>query len=119
VFRFRVDPVTGSLGHQSVLIEVDPGVPDGMAVGEDGSIWLAQAHAGLVGRYTAGGQLVETWPVPDALVTSLSFGCQQLYITTGAADASGSGAIYVAETDVDGVEVPVARVKPATVDLAE
>jgi gluconolactonase len=112
VFRFRVDPVTGNLSHQMVLIEVDPGVPDGMAVAQDGSIWLAQAYAGMVGRYTAGGQLVETWPVPDGLVTSLSFDCRQLYVTTGAAEASGSGAIYVAETDVEGLEVPVTRVMP-------
>jgi hypothetical protein len=58
---------------------------------------------------------METWPVPDVLVTSLSFGhpgSRQLYITTGAADASASAAIYVAGTDVDGVEVPVTRVTP-------
>jgi gluconolactonase len=114
VFRFRVDPVSGRLDHQRVLIEVDAGVPDGMAVAQDGSIWLAQAHAGLVGRYTASGQIVETWPVPDVLVTSLSFDGPRLYITTGAAEASGAGAIYVTETDVEGVGVPVTRVLPAT-----
>jgi gluconolactonase len=116
VFRFRVDPVTGSLSDQNVLVEVDEGVPDGMAVAQDGSIWLAHAYAGLVRRYTAGGQIMETWAVPDVLVTSLSFGrpgSRQLYITTGAADASASAAIYTAETDVDGLEVPVSRVTPA------
>jgi sugar lactone lactonase YvrE len=122
VFRFQVDPVTGSLSHRSVLVEVDAGVPDGMAVAQDGSIWVAHAHAGLVRRYTAGGQIVESWPVPDALVTSLSFGGQgsrQLHITTGVAEASASGAIYVAETDVDGVEIPVTGVTPAVDDGAE
>src|SRR5262249_16668035 len=41
VFRFRVDPLSGRLDQQSVLIEVDAGVPDGLAVAQDGSIWLA------------------------------------------------------------------------------
>jgi gluconolactonase len=122
VFRFQVDRDTGNLSRQSVLVEVDAGVPDGMAVAQDGSIWLAHAYGGLVRRYTADGQIVETWPVPDVFVTSLSFGgpgSRQLYITTGATDASGFAAIYGAETDVGGVEVPVARVAPAGKDRAE
>ena len=116
VFGFPVDADSGELGPRSVLIEVDPGVPDGIAVAQDGSVWLAHAYAGFVARYTPEGRLMETWPVPDPLVTSLCFGGDDgrlLYVTTGTHDDGGEAGVYVGEADVAGVPVPLARVTPA------
>ncbi len=113
VFRFDLDADTGDLHNQTTLIEVDPGVPDGLSVAEDGSIWVAQPYSGLIGRYSPDGTLMETWSTPDPMVTSLSFGGpngRQLLITTGATDATGLAGVYLAETDVGGAPVAPARV---------
>jgi gluconolactonase len=113
VFRFDLDGDTGDLRNQRILIEVDPGVPDGLTVAEDGSIWVAQPYSGLIGRYTPDGTLMETWSTPDQMVTSLCFGgpdSRQLFITTGATDATGTAAVYVGESDVAGAPVAPARV---------
>jgi xylono-1,5-lactonase len=116
VFRFDLDSDTGELRNRLPLIEVDPGVPDGLTVAEDGSIWVAQPHSGVIGRYTSDGALMESWSTPDPMVTSLCFGGpddRQLFITTGATDATGTAAVYVGESDVAGAPVPLARVVAA------
>jgi sugar lactone lactonase YvrE len=113
VYSFPVDAETGDLGDRKVVVEVDTGVPDGMAVAEDGSLWVAQAYAGLIGRYAPTGVLVEGWAIPALMVTSLCFGGddgRHVFVTTGAATADGTAAIYAGQSDVAGAPVPPVRV---------
>lgn len=113
VFRFHVDEETGALGNQEVAFEVDAGVPDGVAGGEDGSIWVALAHAGMIGRYDQTGRLVQKLEVPDPMVTSLCFGGEDgrsLYVTSAARTSEESAAIFVGKADVAGTPIPKSRV---------
>lgn len=113
VFSFDVDLEGGHLGTRRVVIDVQDGVPDGIAVAVDGSIWVAHAQASFIRRYTTEGKTIETVPVPSGLVTSLCFGGdegRQVFITTGANDPAQAAVIYTFEADIAGVEVPPARV---------
>jgi gluconolactonase len=114
VFAFDVDEDSGALAARRVVVEVATGVPDGMAVAADGSIWIAQAYAGIVGRYAADGTLVATWAMPHAFVTSLCFGGadnRQLFVTTGSEEPEGDAVICTTTVDVPGADVAPARVR--------
>jgi sugar lactone lactonase YvrE len=113
VLSFEVDRENGDLGSPIALIEVEPGVPDGMAVAVDGSLWVAHAQTGFIRRYTAQGRIIETFSVPDASVTSLCFGgdeSRQVFVTSGSHHPGEVAGVYEAVADVVGVEVPLARV---------
>jgi gluconolactonase len=58
-----------------VLVQVPAGAPDGLAVTDDGELWVALGPAGAIGRFDGDGQLLETIDVPGAdFVASVSFG---------------------------------------------
>ena len=62
------------------------GVPDGLKVASDGSVWVADAHGGRVVVFNADGTHRQDMPVPLPMVTSLCFGgddLRDLYIVTG------------------------------------
>lgn len=115
VFAFDVDPATGSLGKRSVFCEYKAGVPDGMAIADDGSLWLTLAYAGKIIRYSKAGVAMQTFEVPNPMVTSLCFGGRDgrtLYVVTGTEGKDPKDKAYVYSTlvDVAGIAVPRARV---------
>ena len=115
VFAFDVDPATGDLGKRSVFCEYKGGVPDGMAIAEDGSLWLTLAYAGKIIRYSASGATMQTFEVPNSMVTSLCFGGadgRTLYVVTGTEGKNplDKAYVYAAPVDVAGIAVPRARV---------
>lgn len=55
VYRRSYSAGTGEIGERSVFLEIDGGVPDGLAVDADGNLWLAVWGAGEVRRYSADG----------------------------------------------------------------
>lgn len=63
------------------------GSPDGLAVDEEGAIWLALVGGGL-GRFRPDGTLDQKLDIPSELVTSCCFDGRDLYVTTGTASAS-------------------------------
>lgn len=114
VLAFDVDPETGDLGKRSVFIECKDGVPDGMAIAEDGSLWLTLAFAGKIIRYSAAGRPMQTFEVPNRMVTSLCFGGAEgrtLYVVTGTEGKNRQDKAYVysAPVDISGIAVPHAR----------
>ena len=114
VFSFDVDPQTGRLGKRSIFAQCKDGVPDGMAVAEDGSVWLTLAFAGQIVRYSARGQPLQIFTIPDLMVTSLCFGGpnqRTLYIVTGTPgkDPSDKACVYATTVDVAGIPVALAR----------
>ncbi|MBQ74933.1 MAG: hypothetical protein CMQ20_07900 [Gammaproteobacteria bacterium] len=106
----------GSLGPKQVFAQIDEGGPDGLAVSEDGRVWVALANGGHgVGVYDPAGDLLEIIKIPQPMCTSVCFGgedMKDLYIVTGSGgmDSDRAGAVYKQRVDVAGLVVPKARV---------
>lgn len=113
VLRYPVDLRTGDLGEATVFRRFEHGVPDGMAVSEDGDLWLALAYAGQVVVLTPDGDVRRTVPLPEPLVTSVCFGgpeLRTLYVTTGAQGPEDTASLFALDTGVPGQPVSAARV---------
>jgi len=114
VYDVRPD---GSVGPWRKFASLgEAGVPDGLKVASDGSVWVADAHGGRVAVFNPDGSHRKDIPVPLPMVTSLCFGgddLRDLYIVTGSRGGprENCGTIYVMKSDVAGLAVPPARVK--------
>jgi sugar lactone lactonase YvrE len=106
----------GSVGPWRVLAEVPGGgIPDGMAVAADGSIWVALADGGCVIVFEPDGAERMRLPVPLPMVTSVCFGgddLRDLYVVTGSRGGprEDCGTVFRARVDVPGRLRPLARV---------
>jgi D-xylonolactonase len=93
----------------------DDRTPDGFAVAEDGSVWIADARRSKDRIFNADGTERAPLSVPLPMVTSVCFGgkdMQTLYVVTGSR-GSGSdrgGAIFSTRVDVPGLDVALASV---------
>lgn len=87
------------------------GTPDGMAVDENGALWVALVTGG-VGRFTPDGVLDRRIEPPSSFVTSVCLHGRDLYITTAdnTDDAGLRGCVFRIEVDVAGVPVHPARI---------
>jgi len=108
----------GEVSDWREFARVAGGIPDGLAVAMDGSVWVANANGGSVLVFESDGRLRESIPVPLPMVTSLCFGgpdLMDLYVVTG--DRGGPrencGSIYRMKAPVAGVPIPKAGVSPA------
>jgi gluconolactonase len=105
----------GSLSNRRSFASVRSGLPDGLAIDTDGSIWLAVAHAGQVVVFAADGSIVRQFDFPLPMTTSLCFGgedMRDLYVVTGS-DGTGrtdAGSIFRLRSDVPGLSISPARV---------
>jgi xylono-1,5-lactonase len=91
------------------------GVPDGLKVASDGSVWVADAHGGRVVVFNADGTHRLDMPVPLPMVTSLCFGgddLRDLYIVTGSrgGPSENCGSIFRTRVDIAGLALLPARV---------
>jgi xylono-1,5-lactonase len=89
--------------------------PDGLAVDEAGTIWVADFRAGRVLGLSPTGDEIDSIPVPSTAVTSLCFGGadrRDLYIVTAdnTDDPSRAGTVFRTRVDVPGVSVGLARI---------
>ena len=93
-----------------------PGVPDGLAVAADGSVWVAIAGGGVVVGWSADGRRIAELPVPQALVTSVCFGerdLRSMFVLTGHNDEypdTQGGSVYVRRADRRGLPAPACAV---------
>jgi D-xylonolactonase len=112
---YDVNP-DGSVGPWRKFATVDAeGVPDGLKVAIDGSIWVADAHGGRVIVFNEDGTHRQDVPVPLPMVTSLCFGgddLRDLYIVTGSrgGPSENCGSIFRSRVDIAGLALPPARV---------
>lgn len=115
VDAFDYDGANGEIANRRELVRFAPedGMPDGMAVDAEGHLWIAFFHAAAVRRYTPQGRLDRQIRLPVALVTSVTFGgddLRDLYITSAAYELSAeqlaeqphAGATFVCRPGVEG-----------------
>lgn len=82
VWRHRFDDgFTTADSTEHLRIPAEDGLPDGLAVSDSGTIWLAVYGAGEV-RAFRDGRLVARVPVPAAQVTSVAVTGNELLVTT-------------------------------------
>ncbi len=105
----------GQVEAPQVFATVEIGFPDGLAVDEEGGVWVASFAGGCVLRYAPDGTLDRQVPVPAQRVTSLCFGGadgRDLYVVsadnTEAPERKGS--IFRGRCEVAGLPAPPARV---------
>jgi gluconolactonase len=112
----------GSLSDWEPFHTWERGIPDGMAIAEDGSLWIALADVDGTGYLVVleqDGTERRRIPMPTASVKSLCFGdrdLRTLYVTLGG-DALATrmdGYVIRLPSDVAGLPVPPARVRPPT-----
>lgn len=86
VDAFDVDPGTGALSGRRPVVELGDESPDGMAIDDEGNLWVAIWDGGRVARYAPDGRLLEVLRVPEGgHVTSVAFGgpsMTTLWVTT-------------------------------------
>ena len=92
------------------LIASPSGEADGLAVDENGGIWVALGGGGAIGRFRPDGELEAMVDVPAPFVASLCFGGdgRDLFVTTTGdpGDPDAPGGVYLARAPVAGVPVP-------------
>ncbi len=106
----------GDLGPKRTFVETERGVPDGLVVAADGSVWVALAGGGQgVAVFDANGSHREHIEIPHPMCTSVCFGgddLKDLYIVSGSEGLEGDsrGGVFKVRTDVAGLPVAPARV---------
>ena len=102
-YRVDVFDYDGEPANRRTFAVVDPadGIPDGLAVDDEGGVWVALHGGGAVRRYDPDGAHVETIDVPATNVTACCFGGddgRSLFITT----AAPAGSVFVTDAGVGG-----------------
>jgi len=105
----------GSLSSRRVFAEMPRGVPDGLAVDEEGCVWVAAYGGSCVVRFAPEGRFDRRVEVPAKIVTSLCFGGadrRDLYVVTAdnTDDPSLAGTVFRTRVDVPGLPVELARI---------
>jgi sugar lactone lactonase YvrE len=94
---------SGSLDDRRPFVSIDErdGIPDGLAVDDEGGVWVALYGGSCIRRYNEKGRLDAVLQVPAENVTSCCFGGddgRSLFVTTAAPD----GNVYVTRPGVSG-----------------
>ena len=105
----------GTVGERQVFAEIDVGGPDGLAVAEDGSVYVAIAGDSCVRVFAATGDEAARIDVPRPMVTSVCFGgegLRDLFVVTGSEGAASdhAGTIYRVPMEVPGLPLASAKV---------
>ena len=118
VQAFSFNPETAEIHFEKMVIEISPdqGIPDGMAIDEEGMLWIALYNGFGIYRYNPHtGKLLEKISVPVPQVTCCAFGGEHLdhlFITTAREKMDEkdlrqypqSGDLFVAKTPVKGLK---------------
>jgi sugar lactone lactonase YvrE len=115
VYRAEYDLDRGRIGELRPFItpSAEEGAPDGMAIDEEGMLWVALWRGSAVHRYDSSGRLVERVDVPARHTTSCCLGGEDgraLFVTSARvaltdeqlAAQPDSGRLFVAEVEVAG-----------------
>ena len=105
----------GGLENRRVFARFEEGMPDGLAVASDGSVWVAAVHAGMVRGFDAAGVEISRVAFPTPMITSLCFGgddYRDLFVVSGSEGAGrhDAGSVFRLRSPVAGMPRPLARV---------
>ena len=106
----------GKVSNRRLFLPAEALAPDGLAVDEAGTVWVADVSgSGAVRGFAPDGTEVGRVEVPATMVTSVCFGGsdrRDLYVVTGdnTDDADRQGSIYRTRAEVAGCAVAMARV---------
>ena len=105
----------GRCVNRRALASPDRGRPDGLAVDEEGCLWVACFAGGCVTRFAPDGRLLSHLEVPAENITSVCFGGsdrRDLYVVTAGSqdDPESSGSIFRTRAPVAGLAVPMATI---------
>jgi D-xylono/L-arabinono-1,4-lactonase len=113
IYVFDYDKATGAMTNQRVLIKTpeDEGIPDGMTVDAEGTIWSARWDGGCLVRFSAQGQEMQRIPFPAKKVSCVTFAGDDytdMYITTAggwdkATEGAGAGALFRINLGIKGM----------------
>ncbi|MFT4242106.1 MAG: SMP-30/gluconolactonase/LRE family protein [Acidovorax sp.] len=117
VWAFDYDTDTGTPRNRRLFVDMNPlpGRPDGAAVDADGCYWICGNDAGLVHRFTPGGRLDRSLPVPVKKPAMCAFGgagLDTLFVTSirpGGVDLSDqplAGGVFALCPGVQGLPEP-------------
>ena len=114
VRQYEVRP-DGNVSDWKPFVQANNGHPDGLAVAEDGSVWIAMAYGSRVDVFESSGALRESLPVPLPMVTSVCFGgpdLKDLYVVTGSRGGPSAtcGTIFRTRVDIPGLPISEAKV---------
>ena len=114
VRQYAVSP-DGDVSDWKPFVKTNNGHPDGLAVAEDGSVWIAMAYGARVDVFESNGALRASLPVPLPMVTSVCFGgpdLKDLYVVTGSrgGPSNSCGTIFRTSSDVPGLPISDAKV---------
>lgn len=123
VKAYHFDQASASLALIADVVRIpeELGSPDGMAIDEEGMLWIAHYGGYSVGRWNPNnGELLEKIMIPAPNVTACTFGgpdMKTLFITTARQEMSVmeleeyplSGSLFYIETNVRGIKKNKAR----------
>ncbi|URK86276.1 SMP-30/gluconolactonase/LRE family protein (plasmid) [Rhizobium sp. RCAM05350] len=75
IWRFDYDAATGAITNRAVFIDVGDftGIPDGVAIDEDGGLWIVEFGGAAVHHFSAQGKPIDKITLPATQVTSCVF----------------------------------------------
>jgi gluconolactonase len=97
----------GRLSSPRTFANMPEGSADGLAVDQEGGVWVAPGAAGNVVRFSPDGSLDRKLDVPASFVSSLCFGgddMRDVYVTTG------DGTLLRGRSDVPGLPLTPAAI---------
>lgn len=108
------DDDSGTISNRRIVTnEMGPGMPDGLAIDENGDIWVALCGGGVVKQFSATGEWRADHPTPITLPTCPVFGgddLKTLFVTSATMTLSDeqllaepAGRVLVARCDVPGL----------------
>ncbi len=106
----------GTANKRRFLVRRDDLSPDGLAVDEAGTVWVADVSGSCSVRgFSPSGEEIGRIEVPARMVTSLCFGGtdgRDLYIVTAdnRSDQAREGTVFYARAEVPGCRIPLAMV---------
>lgn len=116
IYAYDFDPSQGKISNRRVWSDTqdEVGVPDGLAVDQEGCVWSARWDGWKVNRYDPEGKLLYEVAVPCQRPTSCTFGGEDLstlFITTARIDLDEAtldnqplaGDLFIFETDTRGI----------------
>ncbi|MDI9977408.1 MULTISPECIES: SMP-30/gluconolactonase/LRE family protein [Rhodococcus] len=107
----------GGLGPKRSFVTAGDGEqPDGLAVDAAGNVWVALPHSGQVGCFNQDGERVASIQIDVPMVTSLTFGGDDLrdvYIVSGSEglDTDRGAGVFKARVETPGLPAALCRVE--------